>query len=339
MIRAACRPGRQVMARLDELARFTDEPGQLTRLYLTPAAQGARRSRCGLDGGGRDGGASRRRRQRRRPLRGGEPGPPGAAARARTSTRCAMPASYDGNFGVLAAIEAVAELHEQGERLPFAIEVLAFGDEEGVRFPVTLTGSRAVAGTLDPAALDARDADGISSARRCSSFGCDPAAHPVAPPRRGCRSPMSSCTSSRARCWRPRTCRSASSPRSTAPAASRSRSRAWPAMPAPCRWTCARTRCAAAAEMVLAVERAPWRRDATSSPPSGRIEALPGAVNVIPAGVTLHASTSAARATPHGSDVVARLRDELAAIAALRGVERPHRRAPTRSRQPPAPPR
>ena len=64
----------------------------------------------------------------------------------------------------------------RGERLPFAIEVLAFGDEEGVRFPVTLTGSRAVAGTFDPAALDvARRRRHQRSARRCSRFGCDPA--------------------------------------------------------------------------------------------------------------------------------------------------------------------
>ena len=63
---------------------------------------------------------------------------------------------YDGNLGVVAAISAVAALHRRFERLPFAVEVLAFGDEEGVRFPVTLNGSRAVAGTFDPAALDVR---------------------------------------------------------------------------------------------------------------------------------------------------------------------------------------
>ena len=82
---------------------------------------------------------------------------------------------YDGNLGVIAAISAVASLHRRFQRLPFAIEVLAFGDEEGVRFPVTLNGSRAVAGTFDPAALEARDADGITLREALEQFGCDPA--------------------------------------------------------------------------------------------------------------------------------------------------------------------
>ena len=82
---------------------------------------------------------------------------------------------FDGNLGVIAAISAVASLHRRFQRLPFAIEVLAFGDEEGVRFPVTLNGSRAVAGTFDPAALEVRDADGITLHEALKQFGCDPA--------------------------------------------------------------------------------------------------------------------------------------------------------------------
>jgi allantoate deiminase len=81
---------------------------------------------------------------------------------------------YDGNLGVVAAIEAVAELHRAGEHLPFAVEVLAFGDEEGVRFPRTLNGSRAVAGTFDPAALDARDEQGTTLREALIAFGADP---------------------------------------------------------------------------------------------------------------------------------------------------------------------
>ncbi len=82
---------------------------------------------------------------------------------------------YDGNFGVLAAIAAVTALHEGAERLRFAIEVIAFGDEEGVRFPVALSGSRAVAGIFDPAALDARDAEGIAMRDALTRFGGEPA--------------------------------------------------------------------------------------------------------------------------------------------------------------------
>ena len=78
---------------------------------------------------------------------------------------------YDGMLGVVTAIECVAELHATGTRLPFAIEVVGFADEEGVRFGATLLGSRAVAGTFDPAALDAVDADGVSMRDAMAAFG------------------------------------------------------------------------------------------------------------------------------------------------------------------------
>ena len=80
---------------------------------------------------------------------------------------------YDGNLGVLLAIQAVQRISASGQVLPFAVEVLAFGDEEGVRFPVTLTSSRAVAGIFDPATLDVADADGITLRAALTQFGCD----------------------------------------------------------------------------------------------------------------------------------------------------------------------
>jgi len=42
--------------------------------------------------------------------------------------------------------------------LPFSVEVLAFADEEGVRFPTALIGPRSLAGSFDPASLELRDA-------------------------------------------------------------------------------------------------------------------------------------------------------------------------------------
>ena len=78
---------------------------------------------------------------------------------------------YDGMLGVVTAIECVAELHATGTRLPFAVEVVGFADEEGVRFGATLLGSRAVAGTFDPAVLDAVDADGVSMRDAMAAFG------------------------------------------------------------------------------------------------------------------------------------------------------------------------
>ena len=52
-------------------------------------------------------------------------------------------------LGVITAIECVHALNSRKKRLPFAIEVIGFGDEEGVRFGTTLLGSRAVAGIFD----------------------------------------------------------------------------------------------------------------------------------------------------------------------------------------------
>jgi allantoate deiminase len=81
---------------------------------------------------------------------------------------------YDGPLGVAVAIAAVQRLHDAGRRLPFAIEVLAFADEEGLRFGSTYLGSRAVAGTFDLADLDRVDADGVTMRDAIRAFGGDP---------------------------------------------------------------------------------------------------------------------------------------------------------------------
>lgn len=83
---------------------------------------------------------------------------------------------YDGMLGVVTAIECVASLHARALRLPFAIEVIGFADEEGVRFNATLLGSRAVAGTFDPADLDRTDVKGKSMREALAEFGLDAAA-------------------------------------------------------------------------------------------------------------------------------------------------------------------
>jgi len=81
---------------------------------------------------------------------------------------------YDGMLGVIAAIDCVHALNARGVRLPHAIEVVGFADEEGVRFGATLLGSRAVAGKLDPELLDTRDAQGTSMREALTVFGLDP---------------------------------------------------------------------------------------------------------------------------------------------------------------------
>ena len=69
---------------------------------------------------------------------------------------------YDGILGVLLAISLIESL--QGKRLPFAIEVIGFSDEEGVRYGLPFIGSRGLTGGLAPAHLQLQDVDGVSLA-------------------------------------------------------------------------------------------------------------------------------------------------------------------------------
>ncbi|SFU78288.1 allantoate amidohydrolase [Halomonas korlensis] len=85
---------------------------------------------------------------------------------------------YDGMLGVAMPLQALQALKEAGTELPYGVEVVAFGDEEGTRFQSTLVGSRALAGTFDPASLEARDADGMTLGEALKAFGGNPEAIP-----------------------------------------------------------------------------------------------------------------------------------------------------------------
>lgn len=155
--------GARAVARCDELgvAPYSDAPDLLFRAYLTPAFAAAQRriaewmfeagmttridEACNLIGR----------------YEGSDPAaPPLIIGSHIDSVRDA--GRYDGPLGVMLAIEAVAALNEAGKRPRFPIEIYAFGDEEGSRFPTAMLTSRAVAGTLDPAMLDVEDAKGMS---------------------------------------------------------------------------------------------------------------------------------------------------------------------------------
>ena len=81
---------------------------------------------------------------------------------------------FDGPLGVMVAIAAVQRLNDANKRLPFAIEVLGFADEEGLRFGSTYLGSRAVAGTFDRIDLEHTDTSGVTMAEAIRAFGGDP---------------------------------------------------------------------------------------------------------------------------------------------------------------------
>ena len=118
--------------------------------------------------------------------------------------------AFDGPLGVLAAVACVERLRAEGTALPFAIDVLGFSDEEGLRYGTAYLGSRAVAGSFDPALLELVDDDGVALGDALRAFGGAPRGRRAAP--RGAASGCSATarsTSSRGRCSRAATCRSA----------------------------------------------------------------------------------------------------------------------------------
>ena len=165
--------GPVIMEWLDELAEYSEDPAELTRRYLTPEhAQAAelvmRRMReAGMSAridpvGNVVGHFPGRRPGARRLILGSHLDTVRNAGR------------YDGALGVMLPIACLRSLHERGERLDYPIDVIAFGDEEGVRFQATLFGSQAVAGNLDPAVLDAIDDNGVHLHEAMREFGLDP---------------------------------------------------------------------------------------------------------------------------------------------------------------------
>ncbi len=107
------------------------------------------------------------------------PGAPALVLGSHLDTVCNA-GRYDGMLGIVASIACVAALHRAGRRHPFAIEIVAFSEEEGVRFGTTLLGSRAFAGTFDPAVFSLTDQDGITLRQAIVDFGLDPDCIPQA---------------------------------------------------------------------------------------------------------------------------------------------------------------
>lgn len=81
---------------------------------------------------------------------------------------------YDGILGVMVAIACVQQLHDRGERLPYAIEVVGFADEEGLRFDTTFLGSSVYAGCFHRTRLQLEDRNGVTLREAVRSFGGDP---------------------------------------------------------------------------------------------------------------------------------------------------------------------
>jgi allantoate deiminase len=166
--------GARAFAALAGLNRFSDEPGKLTRLYLSPShRQGAEYVKGAMEVSGLTAfidaaGSVQGRRE------GATPGLPAVLIGSHIDT-VRDGGRFDGNLGVVAGILAVQAIRDAGISLPFALEVVAFGDEETVRFPTSLSTSAALTGRYDQGWLAARDADGVVLRDALIAFGGDPA--------------------------------------------------------------------------------------------------------------------------------------------------------------------
>jgi len=153
----------QLLARyLAELAQVTDEPGQITRTFLSPAM---RRANALVATWMRAAGLVTR-----------EDTVGNLIGRLETTTALRLrtlllgshldtvrdAGRFDGALGVLLPVVALAELRRRGVTLPFAVEVVGFSEEEGVRFASAYLGSKGYCGQLRAADLKLTDAAGLS---------------------------------------------------------------------------------------------------------------------------------------------------------------------------------
>lgn len=169
---SAAQAAARVMARCNSLAEITETPGSLTRVYLSPehlqanALVGEWMRAAGMrvwqDSVGNICGR----------YEGIEPGAPALLLGSHLDT-VRNAGRYDGMLGVVTAIETVQALHQQQTRLPLAIEIIGFGDEEGTRFGITLLGSRGLTGTWPESWVSHPDGNSITVAQAMADVGLD----------------------------------------------------------------------------------------------------------------------------------------------------------------------
>ena len=175
--------GQQIMALADRLAHWSEAPDGLTCTYLSAAHRAvAAEIRGWMDQAGLataiDGAANVVGR-----YAADDPNAPTLILASHYDT-VRNAGKYDGRLGVLVALVVTEHLQRLGRKLPFHLDVIAFSEEEGVRFSSSFLGSSAVAGRFDPRLLERRDADGITLAAAMAAAGLDPAGIPALARRR-----------------------------------------------------------------------------------------------------------------------------------------------------------
>ncbi|MEM9883314.1 MAG: allantoate amidohydrolase [Planctomycetota bacterium] len=167
----------RVMDRCARLATHTEAPGRITRRYLTPPVAAVHED---LTRWMRDAGMRVRVDAAGNLVGRLGPDHPAVPVLLTGSHIDTVPngGRYDGVLGVLVGIAAAEALSRVD--LPFALDVVAFSEEEGVRYAKPYLGSAAVAGRFDPAWLDRTDEQGVTLRDAVTRFGLDPAAIPAA---------------------------------------------------------------------------------------------------------------------------------------------------------------
>jgi allantoate deiminase len=161
----------KVIARCQRLARFSEDEDGIRRMFLSPSIGECHReisswmnplgAQFRVDAAGN--------------FRGFYPGEQSGSPRLILGSHLdTVPnaGAYDGALGVVLAVTLLEAL--EGRKPPFGIEVVGFSDEEGVRFGVPFIGSRALVGRLDDELLDHQDEEGISVRRAIQEFGLNP---------------------------------------------------------------------------------------------------------------------------------------------------------------------
>ena len=151
----------RLVRRIDQLARVSDERGATTRTFLSPAMHRAN----ALVGGWMKGAGLSVRVDSVGNLIGRIAGPTRAAKTLVLGSHLDSirnAGRFDGTLGVLLPIAAIEHLRSRGIVLPFAVEVLGFSEEEGVRFSGGYIGSKGYAGLLGRSDLGLRDASGVT---------------------------------------------------------------------------------------------------------------------------------------------------------------------------------
>jgi allantoate deiminase len=160
-----------VMQRCEALGRVSEEPGRLTRSFASEAMREANEL---VEGWMRAAGMEVRRDAIGNLIARYEGRDTETFVLGSHLDTVRDAGKYDGPLGVLVALACVERLRARGERLPFAVEVVAFADEEGLRYGTTYLGSSVYAGAFDPVLLDRADAGGVTMAEAVRSSGGDP---------------------------------------------------------------------------------------------------------------------------------------------------------------------